>query len=89
MKISYSGKPRYCMRIGQMKQGVCVEFEDTFHQKHKADDVFIVTDDTYINDDRICAYSKVTVVNLRTGCIARVNEDRRCRSLNAVIDIQG
>jgi hypothetical protein len=65
--------------VESLKAGTPIQFEHPFHQKHEADDLFIINAvcHSYRPDDRKYA-GKVCVTNLRTGEVAYVDRDRRC-----------
>ena len=68
------------------KAGTPVRFRKPFHDKHKADDLFMVNAvcNSYRPDDRkYCG--KICVSNLRTGEIAYLDKDRRCIAVKVVV----
>lgn len=68
------------------KSGTPVRFAAPFHDKHKADDLFMVNGvcGSYRPEDHKYK-GKICVSNLRTGEIAYLDKDRRCIAVKVVV----
>jgi hypothetical protein len=92
MKIVNEGNVRFPRELHQVKSGDCVEFERTFHQKHRDGAKFLVLSvpAEYIKADKRYRDSiyRIMVANVETGSASLVDAERRVCVIEAEVVIK-
>lgn len=79
MDIEYGDSSTH-LRLYDVSAGECIRFRKPVHPKHDPYDLFMVLDVPSDYEPRVASKveERIAVVNIRTGALAFVQQDREC-----------